>query len=273
MKIKFWGVRGSIPCPGPDTVKYGGNTACIELILDSGLRIIIDAGSGIRELGNYILTNRKFQKDDIKIFITHTHWDHIMGFPFFSPMYMPEVRVKIFGPRTSENDSLEKIIGGQWTHNYFPVLYEDLAAQVEYIEIKEDTYNLGGGLVLKTKSLLHPVACLGYRFEYKGKVFCTVYDTEPFTDMEEIIDFIKDADLLVHDAQYTEAEYRSSKSGWGHSYMEYALDIAEKGKVKRLAFFHHDPDRTDKQIDLFSQRYNSSKLQSFFAKEKDEIFL
>ncbi len=271
MKVRFWGVRGSIPCPGPETVKYGGNTACIELILDNGLNFIIDAGSGIRELGNYILKKGEIQKNNIKIFLTHTHWDHIMGFPFFAPMYISDARIKIFGPCASEKDSLEGIVEGQWTYNYFPVLHKDLAAKVEYIELKEGEYDIGNGLILKTKFLLHPITCLGYRFEYHSSSFCTVYDTEPFQKKEELVDFIKGADLLVHDAQYTEYEYKNSKAGWGHSYMEYAIEVAEMGKVKRLAFFHHDPERTDSQLDALSKKYISPSVTCFFAREKEVI--
>jgi len=273
MIVKFWGVRGSIPCPGPKTVKYGGNTSCIEIILeDIDRRIIIDAGSGIRELGNYLLNKGLIEKmNKIQIFLTHTHWDHIMGFPFFAPMYVPEVNIQIFGPKASLNESLEEIVGGQWTYYYFPILHSDLAAKVEYIELKESRYELEDGITLTTKLLIHPISCLGYRFEYKGKSFCTLFDTEPFNDKDEIIDFIKGADLLVHDAQYTKDEYESSKIGWGHSYLEYVLDIGIKAKVKQLAFFHHDPDRTDEQLDRLTERYNSEEMNNFFAKEGQEI--
>lgn len=275
MIARFWGVRGSIPCPGPSTVTYGGNTSCIELIIrDTRRRIIIDAGSGIRELGNHILKTDSIDKNDkIKIFLTHTHWDHIMGFPFFAPMYIPDANIQISGPRASKKDSLEEIVGGQWTYNYFPVLHKDLAATVEYVELEEGEYDLGDGLILKTKLLSHPIACLGYRFEYKKKSFCTIFDTEPFEDRDDIVMFVEQTDLLVHDAQYTRDEYKTAKIGWGHSYMEYALDIGAKARVKRLALFHHDPDRTDKELDKLGSMYNSKEIKSFFAKEKQEVIL
>jgi len=185
MKIKFWGVRGSIPCPGPNTVKYGGNTSCLEIWFEDIERlIIIDAGSGIRELGNDIMT-REMVKSGIRteILLTHTHWDHIMGFPFFTPIYIPGAKLKVFGPVTYENETLEETVGGQLTYRYFPVRQAELAAEIEYISLKEEKLDLGDGINLITKYLNHPVMCLGYRFEYKGKIFCTAYDTEPFQNV------------------------------------------------------------------------------------------
>ena len=181
MKIKFWGVRGSIACPGQQTLKYGGNTPCIEVRLpDTGRLLIIDAGSGIRELGYYLMSH-DLPKGPIHtdIFLSHTHWDHIMGFPFFSPVYLPTSKLKIYGPVTLEGDSLEQIMAGQMTYRYFPIREVELAADIQYIELKEDRLDLGDGLILTTKYLNHPILCLGYRFEYQGKIFCTLYDTEP----------------------------------------------------------------------------------------------
>jgi phosphoribosyl 1,2-cyclic phosphodiesterase len=184
MKVKFWGVRGSIPCPGASTVKYGGNTACVELRFDGSEKIIIiDAGSGIRDLGNYIMANDLSKGPlDIDIYLSHTHWDHIMGYPFFVPLYVPGSKVRVHGPVTHESDPLEKIVGGQMTYRYFPVRGAELAAQIDYIHLKEERFDLGDGIVLVTKYLNHPILCLGYRFEHKGKVFCTAYDTEPYVN-------------------------------------------------------------------------------------------
>jgi len=182
MFIRFWGVRGSIPCPGSDTVKYGGNTACIELrIKENGRLIIIDAGSGIRELGNYMIGPDQ-PKGPIKadIFLTHTHWDHILGFPFFAPAYIPKTKLTVYGPVTYERESIGDIIGGQLTYRHFPVRQTELASEIEYINIKEEILDLGDGVMLMTKYLNHPILCLGYRFEYRGKVVCIACHTEPF---------------------------------------------------------------------------------------------
>ncbi len=306
MKIKFWGVRGSIPCPGPNTKKYGGNTACIELRFpEIGRHIIIDAGSGIRELANYLMAN-DLPNGPIKtdIYLSHTHWDHIMGFPFFIPAYIPGTKIRVFGPVTYEDDPLEEVVGGQMKYRYFPVNMGDLGADIQYHRLKEDPHiDLGDGIILSTKILNHPITSLGYRFTYRDKVFCTAYDTEPFrnlfvTDPEDpaydklmadegeevaeeqnraVEEFFRDADLLVHDAQYTNEEYEDGKVGWGHTPIEHAIASAERAGVKSMALFHHDPERTDDQLDEMSKTYcrqESEKNTSlFFAREGMEIDL
>ena len=305
MKIKFWGVRGSIPCPGPSTAKYGGNTACLEIQIEPlKRRIIIDAGSGIRELGNKLMADDRSNGNfSAEIFLTHTHWDHIMGFPFFAPIYVPTSEIKIYGPTTYEEESLKDVLSGQWTYRYFPVRHEELSSKVEYIDLKEGRYDLGQGILLHTKYLNHPLQCLGYRFEFDGKVLCTAYDTEPYfnvfcTDPNDpaydpaiaaeaaqavaeensrMERFIYGADLLVYDAQYTQDEYCRSRVGWGHSPIEYAIDVARRCDVKRLALFHHDVLRTDDQLEAMRPLYcctnNENGFESFFAREGMEITL
>jgi phosphoribosyl 1,2-cyclic phosphodiesterase len=303
MNIKFWGVRGSIPCPGPHTMKYGGNTACLELRFEELDRvIIIDAGSGIRELGNHMVAN-DLRKGPIKteIFLTHTHWDHVMGFPFFAPIYIPTTRLKVYGPVTHEDDPLEEVVGGQLTYRYFPVRQAELASKIEYIDRKEGRFDLGDGIMLTNKYLNHPVLCLGYRFEYRGKVLCIACDTEPFqnvfcTDPENpsydeamahegkqvakeenrrVEEFFAEADFLIHDAQYTQQEYESSRVGWGHSSVEHAIASAKRAGVKRLALFHHEPERTDAQIDELAKEFCNpgfaGDTEVFFAREGMKI--
>ena len=283
MSVRFWGVRGSIPCPGPTTVEYGGNTACLELRFGAEERlIIIDAGSGIRSLGNYLMQHDLPKGPiDISIFLTHTHWDHIMGFPFFTPIFIPGTKLKIYGPVTYEDEGLDKIVGSQLSYRYFPIKHSELAADIQYFPLKEDTMDLGGGITVTTKYLNHPILCLGYRFEFEGKALCTAYDTEPFRNVfptdpadpgydetaaeegdkaakdenEKVLQFFKGADLLVHDTQYTYAEYIDSKLGWGHTPFEVAINNAHKAEVKNLVLFHHDPLRTDKQIEGLEEQY------------------
>lgn len=288
MRVTFWGVRGSIPCPGPNTVKYGGNTACLELRFDPDDRLVIlDAGSGLRELSGHIM------KHDLprgplltSIFLTHTHWDHIMGFPFFTPIFIPGTELAIYGPVTYEEDSLDKIVGDQLRYRYFPVRQDELQAKIVYHPLKEGEQDLGGGVMLKTKYLNHPILVLGYRFEYQGKVFCTAYDTEPFRNVfdakpgdpgydpaavaegdlaaqeenEKVLRFFEGADVLVHDAQYTHREYLAGKINWGHSSFEWAINSAHKARVKKLVLYHHDPVRSDAELDELAEKYRRSIL-------------
>lgn len=306
MKVRFWGVRGSIACPGPDTVQFGGNTACIELRFEETDRLIIlDAGSGIRPLGDYLIQN-DLPKGPInaEIFITHTHWDHIMGFPFFTPLYIPGTKLKVYGPVTYEEDTIDVIVGDQFRYRYFPVMHSELVAEIKYHHLKECKMDLGDGITLKTKYLNHTILCLGYRFEYKGKVICTAYDTEPFRNVfatdpnspdydpivaeegekaarkanENLLNFFRGADILIHDSQYTVKEYLSSKIGWGHSSFEDAINAAHKAEAKKVVLFHHDFHRTDKELNALEKYYrelmkNKSDIEIVVAKEGMEFEL
>ncbi len=306
IKVKFWGVRGSIPCPGPKTMKYGGNTACIELRFPEVNRhIIIDAGSGIRDLANFMLAN-DLPRGPIstEIYLSHTHWDHIMGFPFFVPVYIPGTRIKVFGPVTYEDEPLEAVVGGQMKYRYFPVNMGELASSVEYRRLKEEpALDLGDGITLSTTIINHPITALGYRFSFRGAVFCTAYDTEPFRNLfvtdpdhpsyDELMavegeeaareqnmvleQFFQGADLLVHDAQYTRQEYEKGKTGWGHTPIEHAIAAAGRAGVKQLALFHHDPERSDDQLDRMAETYcaasETEAMRIFFAREGQEIIL
>ncbi len=298
LSVRFWGDRGSIPCPGPSTVKYGGNTSCLEIRADDRL-VIIDLGTGIKPLGDWLMAN-DFKRGpiDADIFITHTHWDHIMGFPMFTPIFIPSTKLRIRGPVSYEDDSLESIIGAQLSYRYWPVRQSELAAQIEYDQLKETELDLGGGLKVLTKYLNHPILCLGYRFEYKGSSIVTAYDTEPFRNLfptdpddpsydreaavegeavakeenEKMLRFFRNADILIHDTQYTNKEYEAGKQGWGHSTYEYAINSAHKADVKKLILFHHDPNRVDGELEKLESSYRArvagrSALQLMMARE------
>ncbi|MCP5514699.1 MAG: MBL fold metallo-hydrolase [Spirochaetales bacterium] len=283
MEIKLWGVRGSIPSPGADTIKYGGNTTCLSIDLGPDKKeIIIDGGSGIRLLGNHLV--KKYLPAgniDINMLITHTHWDHIMGFPFFTPVYIPTTKMKIYGPVTYEEGGIDEIIGSQFQYRYFPVIKNELSAKIEYFPLKETVFYLDDEVKITTKYLNHPVLCLGYKIEYRDKVFCLATDSEPYRNVfslspddpdydelaaeegeaaaqeenRKLVDFYRGADLLIHDAQYTEAEYKNGKLGWGHSSYEYIIETASAAGVKELVLTHHDPERTDEELDRFAAVY------------------
>lgn len=299
MDITFWGVRGAIPSPGPHTVKYGGNTSCLELNFRGSHRhIIIDAGSGIRNLGSYMMSPDYREKPiEADLFFTHTHSDHIIGFPFFAPLYVPGTKLRIYGPATYYEGSLERVIGSQMSYHFFPVRLAELAAEITYCELKEGCHEIGDGIKVTTRYLNHPLMCFGYRFEYQGRIFCTVYDTEPYRNLftcdpdgpshdgsivqegdnvallenNRLETFFEGADLLIYDAQYLQQEYNSWRVGWGHSPIEYAVEAAQRAHVKRLALFHHDPERTDAQLDALASVYCTGKrgeeMEIFFARE------
>jgi phosphoribosyl 1,2-cyclic phosphodiesterase len=217
---------------------------------------------------------------DADIFITHTHWDHIMGFPVFKPVFVPGNKLRIRGPVSYEDDTLESIISNQLSYRYWPVRASELAADIEYDQIRETSIDLGGGLMVRTKYLNHPILCLGYRFEYEGKSIVTAYDHEPFRNLfptspadpgynedaaregeaaaaeenEKVINFFRNADILIRDAQYTSAEF-ASHLGWGHSSYEQAIADSVSAGVKKLVFFHHDPARTDDQLEALERNY------------------
>jgi phosphoribosyl 1,2-cyclic phosphodiesterase len=298
LSVRIWGSRGSIPCPGASTVEFGGNTACLEIRADEK-PAIVDLGTGIRVLGEWLLANDlKKGPIDTDIFVTHTHWDHIMGFPMFAPLFIPTTKLRIWGPVSYEDETLESIIGGQLSYRYWPVRLSELAAHIEYAQIKETTLDLGDGLRVSTKYLNHPLLCLGYRFEYQGKSIVTAYDTEPFRNLfptdpgdsnydeetalegelvageenEKVLQFFKNADVLVHDCQYTDAEYRAGKIGWGHSTYEYAIAAAQKAGVRKLVLFHHDPHSNDAHLAALETEFqktvtNKTGMEIIMARE------
>ena len=263
MELTFWGVRGSVPTPGPSTQLFGGNTACHELRIGNRL-VILDAGSGIRELGLKLAREMPVKAD---IFVTHTHWDHINGFPFFTPAFVPGNRLHFYGPAHFDpTKTLKKVIELQMDFAYFPVSAAQLAAQIDYTDLKEGEHDIDG-LKVHTRFLNHPVHLLGYRIEAEGKVLVYTGDNEPYYDClsdadeddeeyieevraavregnQKLVDFVRGADLLVADAQYTPEEY-PSKRGWGHTAWDDTVRLAVNSGVKRLALWHHEPTRND----------------------------
>ena len=257
--IRFWGVRGSIATPGPDTVKYGGNTACTEIRCGDQL-LILDAGTGIRQLGLSLLKEYKQKPINGHIFIGHTHWDHIQGFPFFAPAYIPGNEFTIYSLHGAEKP-LEKVFRGQMDNDYFPVPLTEMKANLEFRELESEV-NLGETHVSYI-FLNHPGLAIGFRISYAGRSLVYISDHENYGRLSpggpgmhpldlEIARFAENADLLISEAQYTEEEY-PQKKGWGHSTFLDTLERAAEANVKRLAIIHHDPDHDDAFMDQISE--------------------
>lgn len=253
MKIKFWGCRGSIPVPDSRMMKYGGNTTCVEVDVD-GKTFIIDAGTGIRKLGDELI-EKKVQSMDM--FVTHSHWDHIQGFPFFSPIYLPNTAITIYGC-TSSYKRLRTIFENQMSYEYFPISFFDLKSRIDFVEICGRKFEVNGCSVSIIEAN-HPVYTIGLRIEKDGKSFVFITDNEirfekPKTQRDEFVRFCAGADYLVHDAQYSDDEYRNRK-GWGHSTYEDVMSLAGEARVKSLGFFHHDPNRKDDELDRIEEKF------------------
>jgi len=256
MKIKLLGTRGSIPTPGKDTVKYGGNTTCIDITINSGEKIIIDAGSGMRLLSKEILSEKI---NHINLFLTHSHWDHIQGFPFFIPIYIPNFSIKIFAASPTYERLLD-ILKGQMKSIYYPVPFKKIGANIEFEKIRKSGIVIDG---VKISSILtnHPLETHAFKFEENGKTLAFMSDNEldhqdiATVPYEEHLNFIKDSDILIHDAQYEKREINKHKS-WGHSSWEQTVAFAKEGKVKTLYLTHYDPTRSDKQVDRIVKKAN-----------------
>jgi len=259
--VRCWGTRGSIPSPGPNTVRYGGNTTCFEVCYQ-GSRLIFDAGSGIRPLGMEIVEKGP---NAIHIFLTHFHWDHIQGFPFFLPLYDPEDQIKVVGPKQKDID-VQNLFAGQMGPIYFPVPFSVVAAAMEFEHLNQGGYEVDGAS-LEVMRVKHPSFVIGYRIRIGGRTICFIPDNELDGDGSQvgpnrgrrIKEFVQGADLLIHDSMYTDEEY-AGRTGWGHSTFAQSLRLAEEGGVKRLLFFHHDPTRSDQELDTIVSRLRDGAL-------------
>lgn len=262
MHIRFWGTRGSLAKPGPSTIRYGGNTSCVEVRAADGTLIILDCGTGAHDLGQNLVTSGE-QSNRGHLLITHTHWDHIQGFPFFAPLFVPGNEWDVYAPQ-GLGRRLEDTLAGQMEYAYFPVTLGQLGATIRYHELAEGSFDLGAVRVT-ARYLNHPGLALGYRLEAGGVAMVYATDHEPHSrhqsevadaaqarpvhrEDQRHVEFLAGADLVIHDAQYTLEEY-PSKLTWGHTPAELAVDFALAARVKRLALFHHDPFRNDAAVD------------------------
>jgi CheY-like chemotaxis protein/phosphoribosyl 1,2-cyclic phosphodiesterase len=276
MRVRFWGTRGSIATPGPGTNHFGGNTSCVELTTANGDLLIFDCGTGAHGLAAELMAHGK-KPIDANILLGHTHWDHIQGFPFFSPAFVKGHSVAIYGPEGSRG-SLHDVLAGQMEFTYFPVELNQLPAAISYHDLTEGIHTIGGTRVA-TQFLNHPAMTLGYRVEADGVAMVYLVDHEPFSDglwragaepgrIESILHegdrrhakFMAGADLVIHDAQYTPEEYAAKKT-WGHSAYDYVVQIAAAAGVRRLALTHHDPSHDDAFVADIERRARALALQ------------
>jgi phosphoribosyl 1,2-cyclic phosphodiesterase len=280
MRIKIWGCRGSIPSPGCATSGYGGNTTCLEVRLDDGGRVIIDAGTGIRELGNAIL--RDHNTKDLHLLLTHAHWDHLQGFPFFVPAYLDGYSISVHSGAVA-GESLRGLLAHQLDPPYFPVPFGELKARFDFRGTDGARLSIGS-TDISPVVLNHPNGGYGYEFRNGGRRFVFLTDTEVGYDhpgalpRSQYLEICRNADLLIHDAQYTEEEYRRTR-GWGHSTYRAATEFALDAGARRLGLFHHDPRHTDRDIDRFVRecrrliRKRRQALRCFGVREGMEIQL
>jgi phosphoribosyl 1,2-cyclic phosphodiesterase len=254
VKLKIWGARGSIPAPGPETTRYGGNTSCVQITLPDESVLVLDAGTGIRNLG---ITLRPHQQP-LHILLTHLHLDHIQGLMFFAPVFRPESEIVVWGPASPEA-SLRDRIGRYISAPLTPVEVRELPCQVSFREAETTEWHIGGARV-QAASVAHRGPTLGYRVEADGSSVCYIPDHEPglgasLTDLDEEwisgFDLAREATLLIHDSQYTDDEYREHL-GWGHSPLSDALVLGQRAGVERLLLFHHDPLHSDDFLDALS---------------------
>jgi len=281
--IQFWGTRGSIATPGSLTARYGGNTSCVEVRSARGTLVVLDCGTGARPLGRKLMSGgAKGLRGNL--LISHTHWDHIQGIPFFAPLFARGTEWDVYGPK-GLGASLREALAGQMRYDYFPVTLDECSARIRFHDLVEGSFDVGD-IKVSTRYLNHPVLTLAYRLEADGAVVVYACDHEPHAPMLAVegrdlseqdrrhAEFVEGADLLIHDAQYTAAEY-PSKIGWGHSPAEYVVSLSRYARVKRVALTHHDPLRDDDAIDrmIATLRQHSSPPEVFAACEGQVVQL
>ena len=254
--IAYWGVHGTLPTPGPAFIRYGGNTPCVSVEVGGEPLYIFDCGSGIKRLSDHVMSSMGTQRFSARIFISHTHWDHINTVPFFAPLYARGNQIEIFGPYQGDL-TIERAIGAQMESVYFPVTMREFGARLVFRDLREESLDFGPVRV-DTMLLSHPGYCLGYRLSARGRRICYITDNELYLPsdkrynaryVEQLVEFVRGADLLITDTTYRDSEY-VSKVDWGHSSVGQVAKLAARAQVKRLHLFHHDIDQTDEVIDL-----------------------
>jgi len=249
MQVKFWGVRGSTPTPQPENMRYGGNTSCVEVRLGDQI-FIFDCGTGFRVLGHELEREFAGRPFSAHVFVSHFHWDHIQGMPFFRPLYEGAGNQFVFHS-SARTRRLEQVMAEQMAAPYFPVDLAHMKAKRNFYDIENGCLPMGDGINLKTAYLNHPQGCLGFRLETKDGVLVYATDNEPGDAHfdKAVRKLAEGADLLVYDAQYLPEEYFARRRGWGHSHWREAVDIVMESGAKELVLYHHDPEHTDAIVD------------------------
>jgi len=286
LKVRLWGTRGSIPVPGVETAIYGGNTTCVEVRLNDGTLVIFDAGTGVRKLG--LALKKENINFDINLIITHSHWDHIQGFPFFEPARLSNVKINVFGCSATPLE-LEEVFANQMRNKFFPLKFKELKANITFKKVEQPIQKIGHAQLTSIKAN-HPGSTFGYKITEAEQSFVFLTDNELLapsstrrilstaTTRKQFVDFCKQADLLIHDAMWTDEEIKS-KIGWGHSSMSQVIELAKEAQVKTVVLFHHHPDRSDLELVSIFKEYlqnsdiDSSNITFLLAREGDEFFL
>jgi phosphoribosyl 1,2-cyclic phosphodiesterase len=277
--LRFWGVRGSISVANENARIYGGHTTCLEIRAGSRL-IIIDAGTGLCAQGEQLFADRRKagrENEPIQadVFISHTHFDHMTGFILYPPFFNPANTFYVHGPKTAQGISIKEMLYSLFSREFWPIGIDQLRAKLLWNSIGESTSDIGDNITVRSIFLNHTCPCLGYRIEYEGKCIVTLFDHEAAVggDNARAAAFIKDADIAVMDAQYTRQEYENGKQGWGHSSYEAVIEIAQRAGVKTAIAFHHDPARTDAELEKLEKQYQpSGKSLRLLAAREGMVF-
>lgn len=271
LRLKFWGVRGSIPSPGADTADYGGNTACVEIAAGNHT-LIIDAGSGIRALGDKL---RKNSTTTIDLLFSHCHFDHIEGLPFFAPLYISGRKLNFWSGHIQAPDATRNMIASLIRAPYFPIDPSAFRAAIRYHDFKAgDTLQPSDGIVVRTIPLRHPGGATGFRISFQGRSVCYISDVEHRPGLLErpLVEFVSGANLMIYDAMYTDEEYPRYE-GFGHSTWQEAIKLADAAAVQKLALYHHFPGRSDEQLARVEVMAVSKRSLTLMAREGMEIRL